>query len=82
VRLPGSSRLGHLGATIATIAAGRVQTLELQVPPGLRRVLRTYLRHHPAHRITVTVRLAMVQNGRALQTITRRLPIWTYTRSR
>ncbi len=82
VRLPGSSRLWHLGATIATIAAGRVQTLALQTPPGLRRVLRTYLRHHPAHRITVTVRLAMVQNGRALQTITRRLPIWTYTRSR
>jgi hypothetical protein len=75
VRLPGSSRLWHLGAARAKIAAGRVQTLELSVPPALRRAIRTYLRHHPARRVTVTVRLTMVENGRALQTITRRLPI-------
>jgi hypothetical protein len=82
VKLPRSSRVWRLGVDYVAIAANGQKTLMLTVPYALRHTVRRYLLRHPHYEVMVAVRLTMTQSGRAVQTVTRSLPIWTYVNFR
>lgn len=82
VILPG---LGH-SVTLrgkAKLAAGsRVQRVELAVPAHVRRLLRSYLRHHPDAQMQLKVTVTMTAAGTAPQIASTTLKVWTLMGSR
>jgi hypothetical protein len=66
----------------ASLAAGRVRGVELNVPARVRRLLRSYLRRHRGAQMKLAVTVTMTAAGTASQTASRTLEVWTLLGSR
>jgi hypothetical protein len=61
------------------LPAESVGRLKLTASYALRQAVRRYLLRHPHYHVRIKLKVSLMVDGHASQTVSESLPIWTYT---